>query len=117
LREVREQLWFVVPWLVAAGVVGLALWFIYAFQGSSQGAAACGPGFIFDEWGGGGQASNASLMTAGVVGASLWLAGGVTYWFLGRRGGRLLLAFAAWDMAALVALWYLSPLIWGPRYC
>jgi hypothetical protein len=117
LRAVREQLWFLVPWLFAAGLVGLALWGFYVLNASGQGAA-CGPNFIFaNDWKGGGQASNGSALTAGVLGASLWLVGGVTYWLLGRRGGRLLLAFAASDIAALVVLWYLSPVIWGPRHC
>lgn len=117
-RAVQEQLWFVIPWLLGAGVVGVALWFIYAFQASSQGGA-CGPnGFLFaSEWKGGGQASNGSVATAGVIGASLWLVGGVIYWLLGRSGGRLLLGFAVLDLAALVTLWYLSPLIWGLRHC
>jgi hypothetical protein len=118
LRAVREQLWFLVPWLLAAGFVGFALWVIYVLAASGTGAA-CGPAFTFGSgwWDGGGQASKGSAVTAGVLGASLWLVGGVTYWLLGRRGGRLLLAFVALDVAALVVLWYLSPVIWGPRHC
>ena len=112
----RDRLWLVVPWFVAAGLVGYGLWLVYLFAAMS-GGEACAPNAFFGGWAGGGQASYGSNVAAGVIGAAGWLVGGVVYVLLGRRGWLLWLGCAGLNFVGLVALWSVSPVIWGPRHC
>jgi hypothetical protein len=124
-------LWFVfarggsraglVAWLLASAAIGCATWIVYALNASSQGAVPrCGSAstmFFGPTWSGGGQASHGSYLAAALVGGVLWLAGGVSAWRLRRKLGFLLVGFIALYVCTLVVLWYVSPHIWGPRFC
>jgi hypothetical protein len=113
-------------WLPGMAAVGLLLFFGYVFTAGDKGASVCGPdGLLGPAWGGGGQASGGSAVTAAILGLVLWLAGGIAVWQVVRRterDGILILVLSAVGfvglyLSLLTALWYVSPLIWGPRRC
>ncbi len=104
-----------VLWLIGVAVVGFVLWVIYAGLALGGVVQRCSgiPGWYV----GGGQVSGGSLLTAAVVGGSLWLAAGIAAWRLRRKLGLLFGGFVAVYVIGLVVLWFVSPLLWGPRHC
>jgi hypothetical protein len=88
----------------------------YALVATLQGSDQCDAGgLLIPGWRSGGQISSATTMI--VMVAALWVVGGAIYVTLGRRGGRLFLICAILNVVALIALWPISPLIWGSRHC
>jgi hypothetical protein len=115
-RQARKRVLTV--WSIAPATAGFFMWLIYGLGATTSGAAAaCGPEMIWSSWSGGGQASEGSVLAAAVIGGALWLAASVAAWLLRSRLGLLLIGFVASYFVGLLALWYLSPLIWGPRFC
>lgn len=110
----------VILWLFCAGLAVFVVWVGYVWQASDEGAAPkCGDiGILLGpSWSGGGQASSGSIITAAAVGVVLWLGSGVMLWRHPRRSARVIAGFLSVYLVSLVALWYVSPDVWGPRYC
>jgi hypothetical protein len=114
---------FALVWLLTP-IVGFFIWVVYVFEGEGEGASVCGSGFLFGpSWSGGGQASGGSAITAALIGLVLWVAAGLAWRIVGKTDrARLVLVvvaagFTAEYLLLLTGLWYVSPLIWGPRYC
>jgi hypothetical protein len=117
-----------IAWLPLMAAAGFLIWIGYALYGQGEGSSVCGPAGLFGpSWSGGGQASGASAVTAAILGVVLWLGGGIAVWRVVRRVERFAIGllilvlsavgFVALHLSLLTALWYVSPLIWGPRYC
>lgn len=92
--------------VVVMAVIGGLIWFAYAWN------VAVNYLFCF-----GGRASDGSLISAAVLGASLWLAASVVIVRLRRRLTVIFTGFVTVYILGLVALWYLSPVVWGKTLC
>ena len=108
-----------VAWLVGAAFIGGVIWIFYWLQlhGPILGGN-CGPEGFFGQEGFLKGGSYQSAPTAAAVGGVLLAVAVVAAWQLKRWRGRLLLAFAALYVLALLMLWYVvSPLVWGDPRC
>jgi hypothetical protein len=95
--------------------IGLVIWFFYGLAAALVGVHPSCDFSILPTYEGG-QATQGSMLTAALLGASLWCAAGVGAAV--RRGRGLAAvtgAFVAAYVLGLTVLWLVSPLIWGPR--
>jgi hypothetical protein len=107
----------VLVWVIGAAAVGFVIWVIYLFQTSPLFPDCGAPGdFMGGEYSGG-AAAPGSQLTALAVGGSLWFLGGVLAFWLRRKLLLLFGGFVAAYFFALIVLWHVSPVIWGPRIC
>ena len=101
-------------WLIAVLLFGfLELWlWLAAVNGNG-----CPSDLDVFGTGTGGAASGGALLTAIVIGLSLWLAAGfLALWIRGRLGS-VMFGFVAIYGVSLLALWPIASLIWGSRHC
>ena len=104
-------------WLIAVAVVGFVIFFVYVTV-AVVGCPVPPDSFLNFQFHTGGAATAGSVLTAAVLGGSLWLAAGVAAWRLRHKLGVLWAGFVAAYVVGLVVLWNVSPpLIWGPRHC
>jgi len=92
--------------VVVMAAVGGVIWFVYIWIASISGLFCTG-----------GQVSDGSLTTATFLGVALWLAASVILFRLRRRLTRIFVSFVSLYILGLVAVWFLSPLMWGPMQC
>jgi hypothetical protein len=120
-RNATLSVAYLVLWAIATPVIGFGMFLAYAISAALEGApATCSPGLPFGGWAGGGQASSISGVTAALLGVILAVAWGmVAYVAASRREHRLgsFFGFPASYAVALALLWFVSPLILGPRHC
>jgi len=104
-------------WLIAVLFLGFVEWLIFCFSAFyGNGCPNSGPEFI-GPLRTGGVASGGSLLTAMVIGLSLWLAAGFLALWLRRRLGSVMFGFVVVYCVSLVTFWPIASLIWGPRHC
>ncbi|HUK95346.1 MAG TPA: hypothetical protein VLU96_09855 [Gaiellaceae bacterium] len=65
----------------------------------------------------GGAAAGGSLRTAALIGIALWAAASISTRWLRRWLPLVVVGFILAYIAALIVLWNVSPMIWGPRVC
>ncbi len=105
-------------WLIAVLLFGFVEWLIFCLSAINGNGCPNGDRLEFvGPFRAGGAASGAALLTAVVIGLSLWLAAG--FLALGLRGrlGSVMFGFVAVYGVSLLALWPIASLIWGPRQC
>ena len=101
-------------WLIAVLLFGFVEWLIFCL--SAINGKGCPGGDLFPTRTGG-AASGGALLTAIVIGLSLWLAAGfLALWIRGRLGS-VMFGFVAIYGVSLLALWPIASLIWGSRQC
>jgi hypothetical protein len=105
-------------WLIAVLLFGFVEWLIFCLSAINGNGCPSGDGlYLFGPTRTGGAASGGALLTATVIGLSLWLAAGFLALWLRGRLGSVMFGFVAVYGASLVALWPIASLIWGPRQC
>jgi hypothetical protein len=109
----------VILWQLGLARQGLVVLVAYAFIASplmTDCPKSNGGGFLGGTWTGA-QTAPGSVLAAVVLGGSLWLSAGVGAWMLRRGLVFLNVLFLGLFLTALVVLWQISPLLWGPRLC
>jgi hypothetical protein len=104
-------------WFFAVLLFGCVEWLIFCVTAINGNGCPSGDGLDFGPLRTGGAASGGALLTATVIGLSLWLAAGFLALWL--RGGLafVMFGFVAVYGVSLLALWPIASLIWGPRRC
>jgi hypothetical protein len=104
-------------WLIAVLLFGLVEWLIFCLSAINGNGCPSGDLEFFGPLRTGGAASDGALLTAIVIGLSLWLAAGFLALWLRGRLGSVMFGFVAVYGVSLLALWPIASLIWGPRQC
>jgi hypothetical protein len=103
-------------WLIGVLLLGFVEWLIFCF--SAINGNGCPSAFdMFGPTRTGGVASGGSLLTASVIGLSLWLAAGFLALWLRGRLYSVMFGFVAVYGVSLLAFWPVGSLIWGSRHC
>jgi hypothetical protein len=104
--------------VVLMAVVGLVIGLTYHFIAAPMFPNCKSP---YDDFLGptyqGGVAAAGSLKAAALFGVGVWAVASVFASWLRRRLAGVFVAYLACYIGGLVMLWYVSPLIWGPRLC
>jgi hypothetical protein len=104
--------------VVLMAVVGLVVGLTYHFMAAPIFPNCKSP---YDDFLGptyqGGVAAAGSLKAAALFGVGLWVVGSVLASWVRYRLAGVFVAYLACYIGGLVVLWYVSPLIWGPRLC
>ena len=105
-------------WLIAVLLLGFVEWLFFWLSSTNGNGCPSGGGLdLFGPTRTGGAASDGALLTAIVIGLSLWLAAGFLVLWLRGRLGSVMFGFVAVYGVSLLALWPIASLIWGSRHC
>jgi hypothetical protein len=104
--------------VVVMAVVGLVIGLTYRFTAAPMFPNCKSPyeSFLGPTYQGG-VAAAGSLKTAALFGVGLWMAAAALASWLRRWLAGIFVAYLACYIGGLVVLWYVSPMIWGPRLC
>ena len=103
-------------WLIAVLFFGLVEWLMIWLLAINGNGCPSGALDLLGPTRTGGVASGGSLLTASLIGLSLWLAAGFLAHGL-QRLGTVMFGFVVVYGVSLVAFWPIASLIWGARHC
>jgi hypothetical protein len=104
-------------WFIAVLLFGCVEWLIFCVTAINGNGCPSGGVEFIGPIRTGGAASGGALLTATVIGLSLWLAAGFLALWLRGRLGSVIFGFVAVYGVSLLAFWPIASLIWGARQC